>query len=261
LEASEGCTAVFAADTDVHIIGGYYPGNAMYKHVDPADDDPKVAWSTGKITYTLDPVDDLAAGTYVASVEIGDRGRKSGTDYKTPSVGKVTFQVGQADEQLAVAANCGSCHQGPEGTGFVLDFARHNKIFDNTAVDQCGGCHDYQSGHADGSWYGANPISRRVHAVHYGSSLNYPNSTVNYNADPMTGRSWDITFPQDVRNCEACHPKDTTSGSWMTMAARLPCSGCHDSDAATAHMNLMTWDPTPADPFSGDEEESCQACH
>jgi hypothetical protein len=37
--------------------------------------------------------------------------------------------------------------------------------------------------------------------------------------------------------------------------------GCHDSDAAKAHMKLQTWDPTPTDPWSGDEEESCQACH
>ncbi len=261
LETSAVTTAVFAGDTAVKLIGGYYPGNAMYQHVNPAENDPKVRWSTDLIIYYLDPVDDLAPGTYAASVEIGDRGRISGTDYKTPSVAKVTFQVGTATEELAPANNCGSCHQGPDGTGFVLDFARHNKIFDNTAVDQCGGCHDYQSGHATGDWYGANPISRRVHAVHYGSSLNYPNTTVNYNADPLTGRSWDITFPQDVRFCEACHPEDTSSGSWATKPARLPCSGCHDSLAATAHFAVMTWDPTPDDPWSGDEDESCEVCH
>ncbi len=129
------------------------------------------------------------------------------------------------------------------------------------AVDQCGACHDYQSGHDDGAWYGGQPISKRVHAVHFGSSLNFPNTTVNYNADPMTGRSWNITFPQDVRFCEACHPSDTSSGSWAAKPARIPCSGCHDSAAATAHLNAMTWDPTPADPYSGDEDESCQACH
>jgi OmcA/MtrC family decaheme c-type cytochrome len=261
LQTSAVATAVFAGDTAVKLIGGYYPGNAMYQHTVPAEDDPKVAWTTGAITYTLDPVNDLEPGTYVASVEIGDRGRISGTDYKTPSVAKTTFQVGTATEEVGPANNCESCHWGPEDTGFVLDFARHNKLFNSSAVDQCGACHDYQSGHADGDWYGANPISRRVHAVHYGSSLNFPNTTVNYNADPVTGRSWDITFPQDVRFCEACHPSDTSSGSWATKPARLPCSGCHDSEAATAHMTLMTWDPTPADPFSGDEEESCQVCH
>ena len=47
----------------------------------------------------------------------------------------------------------------------------------------------------------------------------------------------------------------------MTNAARLPCKGCHDADSTETHMKLMTWDPTPTNPWSGDEEESCQACH
>ena len=41
----------------------------------------------------------------------------------------------------------------------------------------------------------------------------------------------------------------------------FPCSGCHDSDAARAHMKIETYDPTPNDPWSGDEQEACQACH
>ncbi len=254
-------TAVFAGDTAVKLVGGYYASNAVYRHADAADDDPKAAWSVGALTYTLDPVDDLEPGTYMVVADIGDRGRISGDNYKTPSTAKTTFQVGMADEELAVARDCGSCHWGPEGTGMVMHYSRHNASLDDTAVDHCGACHDYQSGHADGAWYGGQPISKRVHAVHFGSSLNFPNTTVNYNADPMTGRSWDITFPQDIRHCESCHPSDTSSGTWATMPARLPCSGCHDSEAATAHMDVMTWDPTPADPFSGDEEESCQVCH
>jgi len=172
----------------------------------------------------------------------------------------VTFQVGTADEELAPARDCAACHQGPDGEGYVLDFARHNKIFDDTAVDQCGACHDYQSGHATGAWYGGKPISKRVHAVHYGSSLNHPNTTVDH-SDGIAGRNWDITFPQDIRFCEACHPDETSSGTWATKPARLPCSGCHDSDDAMAHMNLQTWDPTPENPWSGDEEESCVVCH
>jgi len=261
LEASDVTTQVFADDTELKVVGGSYPSNAIYKHDDSTKDDPKVTWTTGSITYTLDSVDDLQPGTYMATVEIADRGRIDGTNYKTPSVAKTTFQVGQQAEELAPAGNCGSCHQGPNGTGFVLDFARHYKIFDNTAVDQCGSCHDYQNRYATGEWEGGKPISKRVHAVHYGSSLNYPNATVDYTADPIAGRNWDITFPQDVRYCEACHPSDTTSGSWAIKAARTPCNGCHDSLEADGHMRVMSWDPTPADPWSGDEEESCMVCH
>jgi len=250
---------VFGGNTDVQVVGGSTPSVRIYQWTDPADNDPKAAWTTGAIRYTLDPVDDLAPGTYVASVEMADRGRKSMTDYQTPSVGWVTFQVGTATEQPLVADSCDKCHQGPDGRGFVLDFPRHHKPFPNDAVDGCAACHDYQNRNATGPWSGGQPISRRTHAVHFGSELNYPLTTVAHE-ETVNGRNWDITFPQDIRHCEACHSA-ASSGTWATNAARIPCSGCHDSIEATAHMSIMTWDPTPLDPFSGDEEETCKACH
>lgn len=254
-------TALFGGDITVKTIGGSTPSVSIGKQSNPANNDPKVQWFTDKITYALDPVDDLRPGTYVASVEISDRGRKSATDYKTPSVAKVTFQVGTADEELPPARNCDSCHQAAGGVGLVLDPSRHNKILDDLALDQCGACHDYQTQTASGQWSGGHPIAKRIHAVHNGANLNYPIPTVGYSGgDPVAGRFWDITFPQDVRNCEACHT-EKTSGSWKKESARLPCWGCHDSDAARAHMKIQTFDPTPADPWSGDEEESCQTCH
>ena len=144
----------------------------------------------------------------------------------------------------------------------MFDFYRHYKILDGTAVDQCGACHDYQNGNVTGAWGGAAAITKRVHAVHAGATLNFPLLTVGYiNGDPVPGRNWDITFPEDLRNCQVCHPGGTSSGSWKTKPARLPCAGCHDSDAATAHMTIMTVDPTPANPYSGDEVESCKTCH
>ena len=166
-----------------------------------------------------------------------------------------------ATEELPIAGNCDTCHQAQNGEGLVFDAARHNKIFDDTAIDQCGACHDYQSSSVVGtSWGGAKPISKRVHSVHYGSSLDYPVATVDH-ADTVPGRAWDITFPQDVRNCETCHQSGKTSGTWATNPSRLACSGCHDSDSATGHMKLQVYDPTPADPFSGDEQETCNTCH
>ena len=121
--------------------------------------------------------------------------------------------------------------------------------------------HTHPGSHA-GYYPGARPIAKRVHAVHVGSSLQYPLRTVDYaNGDPTTGRNWDITFPQDVRNCQACHVDGDTSGTWASEPSRLPCSGCHDSDAAMTHMKLNTDDPTPADPWSGDENEACKTCH
>ncbi len=264
LESGPVTDTVFGGDTAVHALGANFLFNNLVQFRDSSGNDPRARWEKGAITYQLDPVDDLQPGTYVASVQISSRGRVTDSNYKTPSVGKATFQVGTPTEELAPAGNCGMCHQGPQGTGFVVDFLRHNKILDNTAVDRCGACHDGQSQDVAGDWTGAQPNSKRVHAVHFGSSLNYPLATVGYRSppvDPTPGRNWNITFPQDIRNCETCHPAGTTSGTWKTAASRLPCSGCHDSQAAQAHMRLQTFDPTPATPWSGDEQESCRVCH
>ncbi|MBK6684773.1 MAG: OmcA/MtrC family decaheme c-type cytochrome [Deltaproteobacteria bacterium] len=262
LQAGPVTTAVFGGGVAIHNIAANTASNNISRRTNPANNDPKVAWDTGAITYTLDPVDDLVPGTYVASIEITDRGRIDAVNYQTPSVATVTFQVGTATEELPPARNCNSCHQGPDGRGFVLDFSRHNKLFGDNAVDQCGACHDNLSQNSVGNFTGAKSIVRRVHAVHFGNTLNYPLTTVGYSGgDPVPGRNWDIAFPMDVRNCQSCHPDGTTSGTWETKAARLPCGGCHDSDAATAHMSINTYDLTPADPFSGDEQESCRTCH
>ncbi len=252
---------VFDGDTSVHVAGGYYARNDLVQHSDPADDDPLATWDADAITYQLDDVEDLLPGTYTVSVEIADAGRNSDDDYVTPTVGWTTFQVGQEDEELPIAGNCDTCHQSDDGQGYVLDFPRHNKQLGDDAISQCGACHDYQPQTADGAdWGGALPISKRIHAVHMGANLAYPTDTVGHD-DIIAGRNWEIQFPQDIRYCETCHPADSTSGSWATDANRLACGGCHDTDAAVAHMELQTVDPTPDAPFSGDEEESCAVCH
>jgi hypothetical protein len=248
---------------------------------------PKAVFSAANIQYTLDPVDDLVPGTYIVHVEYGDGGRgpniASGginppeppyVDYRTPSVAITTFNVktdklsssqkGADGTEKPVAGNCNACHWSSAGTGFVLDNPRHNKIFDEKTTDRCGGCHDYLSGQKSDtstqlSYNGS--LSKRVHAVHNGSALNYPTITVGHEETSAFGRNWRITYPMNIRNCESCHPPVTTSGTWQTNPNRLACMGCHDSDAASAHMKAQTYDPTPLAPWSGDEQESCKACH
>ena len=148
----------------------------------------------------------------------------------------------------------------------MLDPVRHHKPFNAQALDQCAGCHDYASGEtgAARTWTtggGTKPISKRIHSVHNGANLVYPVLTVDHEDTTSYGRSWDITYPMDVRNCESCHPAATTSGTWKTIPGRLACMGCHDTDAASYHMRLQVWDPTPTAPWSGDEAETCAACH
>ena len=275
LQASAVATSAFAGDLTIKMPSGSTPSNVVAARSNPALNDPKAVRSDGKITYYLDPVADLTPGTYVVDIEFADRGRVNPvpstappTNYVAPTVARISFQVGTATEERPPAGNCDSCHE-QGGKGFVVDDSRHNKHLDSTAPDRCASCH-YQmpasvpsmTGYVPGGWNGARPISRRVHAIHFGSSLHYPLATVDYgNGDPVKGRNWDITLPQDVRNCQVCHDDSTSSGTWATNPGRLPCSGCHDSDGAAAHFKIMTFDPTPLDPYSGDEAESCKACH
>ncbi len=240
--------------------------------------DPKASFpATGAITYTLDPVDDLVAGTYVVNIEFANRGRGPTnpaeppyTDYRTPTTAVATFQVKQAATEKPIADSCTNCHWSNDaGRGFILDFPRHHKVFDNNAVDQCGGCHMYKSGmnpltagtESAPADFGTKPLSRRVHAVHDGANLNFPTITVGHEETAAFGRNWNITYPQNIRNCQSCHSTDGTSGTWATNPNRIACGGCHDSDAATAHLKANTFDPTPNAPFSGDEQESCKTCH
>jgi hypothetical protein len=273
------------ANYPVHVIGSNSPGavdskgvpnytlstastvgNNLAIQTDLTKNDPKVIWTSDSVKYVLDPVDDLQPGTYIAKIELADRGIvDAATNWKTPTVARIQFQVKTATEELPPAANCGSCHTDPTDTvGMVFDAPRHNKLLNNTGVDLCGNCHDYQPQNPTGDWSGALPIAKRVHAVHYGANLTYPLLTVGH-ADEIPGRNWDIQYPQDIRTCDTtCHTSsgpNKTSGTWKTKPARLPCSGCHDDDAARAHMKAMTFDPTPNDPFSGDEQESCATCH
>ncbi|MFH1605665.1 MAG: cytochrome C, partial [Pseudomonadota bacterium] len=251
-------------DTAVRVAGR---STAVYDR--PGQSDPKAVRTAANIQYTLDPVDDLPAGTYMINVEFADRSRGTGNGIRTPSIAVATFQVKQAGVEKPIADGCTSCHWSTPtvgaGSGFVLDPVRHNKPFNAQAIDQCAGCHDYASNEtvAARTWTtggSTKPISKRVHAAHRGASLNYPVLTVDHE-DTTIGRNWQITFPMDIRNCESCHPAATVSGTWKTNPNRLACMGCHDTDAATAHMQAQVTDPTPTAPWSGDEKESCAACH
>ena len=100
------------------------------------------------------------------------------------------------------------------------------------------------------------PLAWRVHSVHFGRYLERPEET--YAGDPNAFNK--VIFPQDVSNCVKCHdPKG--SPAWKQNPSRLACLACHDTDKARIHARLNTFDPTPADPYGGDEVETCTICH
>jgi OmcA/MtrC family decaheme c-type cytochrome len=168
----------------------------------------------------------------------------------------LNFQVGTTNIEPQIAGGCLDCH-GVSVPRQPASWVHTGSRAVPMVTDVCKVCHDnlhQMSGKTN--WansqygFGVAPVSRRVHGIHYGNYLEKP--------DRNTSGIANMIFPQDVRNCTKCH---TESPSWNTKPSRLACLACHDSDLAKVHGDLMTFDPTPADPWNGDEQETCILCH
>ncbi|MGD0538286.1 MAG: hypothetical protein ABSC03_11650 [Verrucomicrobiota bacterium] len=223
-----------------------YANNDFRVRVNPANNDPRVTRTATAVIYQLADVSNVVSGTYTVYVEIqGAISTNLGATVFT------NFQVGSTNIEARVAANCTDCH----GANF-MHADNHAVPFD---PELCKVCHDYlhqmsgKTNWSNSQWgFGNAPLSRRVHGVHYGNYLDHPDqitSGTNY---------WHLIFPQDVRNCTKCH---STSPAWTQNPSRLACNACHDTDAAVAHADLMTWEINPLDPWSGSETETCDVCH
>ncbi len=215
---------------------------------DAQDEDPRITRTAEEVRYQLSDVAGLSPGTYTVMTRARVR---SGTDYVWTVE---NFQVGTATPEARIATNCIDCHEDTRMHGYAP--------FD---PDLCKSCHDddRNTPGAEGPWgtgnnwgFGAMPISRRVHGIHYGNYLSHPEQVYLSRSGGVPFA--DAIFPQDVRNCSKCHAE---SKSYQEEPSRLACLGCHDSDPVVGHANLMTADSTPSDPWSGDEIESCPTCH
>ncbi len=259
------------------------PANDLRPRSDPLNfTDPLVIRTADKVTYQLDDVKGLDSGTYMVYAYVIPNGVIAGTVDKpgpagTPNaaakalnvsrtaIGFTTFQVGTETPEKKIATNCAACHA---DTIWHLDEGPiHPQPFD---ADYCVACHDYQRWSGTGdlfsrtggnstsgfAGFGAKPTSARVHNIHFGKYLAHPE--YGYAGNPTAFA--EIIFPQDVRNCQVCHTS-ATSGTWKTEPSRLACSSCHDSDKATAHMDMTTKNPNPSDPYDSKRVETCTVCH
>jgi len=228
------------------LYGPVYSGSDVYNDIrvrtDPVDEDPRVARTTTDFTYTLADVAGLPPGTYLVRLEARI------TTSSTYGYGMAMFQIGTDVEETKTATNCVDCHE---------DERMHGRR--PMDADVCLACHDYDAnGDPAGGWASSGdygflrpPLSRVTHGVHFAHYVDDPDGL---HVDGLEH----VIFPVDVRNCTKCHSEND---KYASKPARVPCSGCHDSDADWAHMTLMTVDLTPADPFNGDELESCDVCH
>ncbi len=242
-ERTEPVLTSAAAD---HSLSGssYYIYNDLRVRTDPNNADLSITRSATDITYQLADVNGLDAGTYTVFVQ--------GRFVDSPSsVGVLNFQVGTDAEEQMIATNCADCHG---------DTKMHGSYPFNP--DVCKNCHDYENqlagktGWSDSNWgFGAAPLARRIHGVHFGHYLNKP---LDVYANPNRFDPSTIIFPQDVRNCTKCHADNPM---WKEEPSRLACVSCHDSDEAIYKAQLLTFDLTEDDPYSGDEVETCVICH
>ncbi len=249
-------------EPDVTVAAGSTQSNDIRARTNAADNDPMVTRTATNITYQLGDVAGLPPGTYSAySYSVPTAGKVAGLT-GTSALGHLTFQIGTATIEKKVASNCADCH----GTT-IFHFAGniHPAAFNN---DQCLACHDYgrvatgemfknQGGTSLSGWsgYGAMPEVRRIHGVHRGAYLQYPEEIY---ANATKDTFGHIIFSQDIRNCTKCHSESDT---WKQKPSRMACLACHDSDTAKIHGKLMTFTPDPSDPYGPKAVETCVLCH
>jgi len=251
-------------EPDVTVAASSTPANDLRALSDPLDySDPMVTRTTANITYQLDDVAGLSAGSYGIYVYHLPKAGKIAGLTNTVGLGQIMFQVGTATPEKKIATNCTDCHG---NTIFHLTEGPQHPAPFNT--DYCKACHDYahtstgdafknQGGTSLNGWsgFGAVPIVRRVHGVHFAHYLEH-SEEIYANASKDTFGA--IIFPQDVRNCTKCHAE---TDLWKQEPSRLACLACHDSDAAKTHGKLMTFIMDPADPYGSSAVESCVICH
>jgi hypothetical protein len=165
----------------------YYIYNDLRVGTDPADGDTNEIRSASDITYQPADVAGLEAGTYTVFVRLRYVDNPA-------SVGVFNFQVETETEEKKVCTNCTDCRG---------DTRQHGSYPFNPDIRK--NCHDYENqlagttGWADQNWgFGAAPLARRIHGVHYGHYLDKPEEIHGEeDAEEFAG----IIFPQDIRNC------------------------------------------------------------
>ena len=195
----------------------------------------------------------------------------------TAEVQRADFLVGSASEIesydfISSGQDCLACHQ---------DVLFHGG--GRRGVDACILCHGaiggedrppYVAGNAPATSGATISLRGMLHKIHMGAELanastytlvGFGSSAWPNNFTPHTYSEVEFpALPQGVKNCEVCHGEGNSA--WIEPSDRnhptmqdVPvlgwtavCNSCHDSEAASAHIQLMT---------SPSGYESCSVCH
>lgn len=245
----------------------------------------------GSFTYTfgaalpqgLDPARTLRVGVWLAGTP-GTPSTSSTFDF-VPGGGAVEGR------ELVLDANCDQCHGVIQAHGGF-----------RTGTRLCVTCHTYQNADADtvdpaapaGATPATNPnpldLGRLVHRIHRGREL--PTLFSAADGSPVVGQKFSIVgfqsaetvygqavnrtdhgqpamavttgvgFPQDLRNCGACHAGAAQAERRFADASRRTCGGCHPDvwfQSAALPAADLVHTAHPGGPQADDTQ--CATCH
>ncbi len=160
------------------------------------------------------------------------------------------------------------------GTGELGGGEFHNGV--RYDIKTCVGCHNDQRRFsstgtlvtepaiaADGTWTGSAGVLNDeavidlpvfIHKIHMGNKL-----TLNGGTYAGVPQPYEITYPQDVRNCTKCHRAPAPlADHWKTAISRRACGACHDNksfDVTVPVARVMHSGGAQAD------DKTCNVCH
>jgi OmcA/MtrC family decaheme c-type cytochrome len=228
--------------------GGYYEAPGTGSH----------AGQTGRTFATAVTVDPKSTSTYTIWIEAARQTNLTNTDdaagFKAVNVRADFSPAGSTvvTREIAATSDCTNCHRGFRPQGSVAS-AFHSGTRVEAAY--CDVCHNPARVSAATNSDGTTPAATSaiyVHRIHASKELllkitDGTQQTAGYQgstactakapctctvAAPCTPNSFhgisDVTFPQDLRNCDACH-KDAAQGTQAKKVAnRAVCGSCHD---------------------------------
>lgn len=155
-----------------------------------------------------------------------------------------------ANRQVSTTAVCNECHAGRPFHGSRREF------------DLCVVCHNTQSSDANSGNSVDMPVL--IHKIHMGESLPSVQAGGKYEIIGYRGAVHDyssVIFPQDVRNCTACHKEGADAAFYLQAPTRAGCGSCHDRTwFGKPGETPEGWHNHPLD-FEHVDDSGCAFCH
>ena len=165
--------------------------------------------------------------------------------------------AGSGSRQIVALQSCNNCHQrlSLHGSG-------------RFTTDYCVACHNDGTRDPDGGE--SVSMAYMAHSIH-GSEIRAAQDAP-YIVIARRGAVHDyseVTYPQDVRECQSCHSEDTSSDgdAWATDIVALACGGCHvdrlvevSTDPVTA-VSTYGMRHVVNNVITDFEDNACLGCH